>query len=131
MVRNPDPRLPRWLVAMLALEGIGVLALWAASLRADAFGDGLFAYQLQGTVPILHVSAEVGMAAALLVGAIGAVRSARWSTPVLTFAAGMLAYGAVNSLGWALHNDAILLLPMAIALGSATCILALVTTERR
>jgi hypothetical protein len=111
--------LPRLLVALLTLDAAGILAIWAASLRAGAFSDGLFAYQLEGAVPFFHLAAEVGMAAAVLVGVAGWLAAARWSLPVLTFAAGMLTYGAVTSLGWALHNDVALAVPMALTVALA------------
>lgn len=115
--------IPRLLTALVALEGLGVLAIWVGSLRAGAFSEGWFAYQLQGTVPFFHLAAEVGMAIVALVGVVGWLAAARWSTPVLTFAVGMMAYGAVNSLGWALHNDVAMAAPMAITLATAVWLL--------
>jgi len=52
-------------------------------------------------------------------------RSSR-TTPILTFAAGMLRYGAVNLLGWALHNDVTLAIPMGIAVVSAGWLMVVV-----
>ena len=42
---------------------------------------------------------------------------------MLTFAVGMMAYGAVNSLGWALHNDVAVVAPMAVTLATAVWLL--------
>lgn len=95
------------------------MAIWVSSLRAGAFHEGLLRYQLEGSVPIFHLAAEFGMAIIALIGVAGWLSAARWSLPVLTFAAGMLTYGAVNSLGWAIHNDAILAVPMGVTLATA------------
>jgi hypothetical protein len=122
--RRTRPRLPATLVALLALDAVAILALWAGSLRSGAFEQGVFAYQLEGTVPFFHLAAELGMAVAVLVGSAGWLAAARWSLPVLTFAAGMLSYGAVNALGWALHNDVAMAVPMAVTLALAGWLLA-------
>ena len=130
VTRRAGRRLPTLLIVLFALVGIGVLVIWAVSLRAGAFDDGLFVYQQQGSVPIFHLVAEVGMAFAALAGVVGWLAAARWATPVLTFAAGMLTYGAVNSLGWALHNDAALAVPMGIALISTARLMIVVVRSR-
>jgi len=122
--RNGPGRLPALLVGLLALDALAVLAIWGLSLAGGAFEEGLFAYQLEGTVPIFHLTAEIGMAVAALVGVVGWLRRAAWATPVLTFAAGMLAYGAVNALGWALHNDPATAIPMAVTVVLAGWLLA-------
>lgn len=115
---------PALLVGLLALDALAVLAIWGLSLAGGAFEEGLFAYQLEGAVPIFHLAAEIGMAVAALVGVVGWLRRAAWATTVLTFAAGMLTYGAVNALGWALHDDPATAIPMAITLVLAGWLLA-------
>lgn len=117
--RTRSQRLPFLLVALLAVEAVGVITIWVSSLRAGAFSDGVFAYQLEGSIPAFHLVAEFGMATALLVGVAGWFAGARGSSSILTFAAGMLTYGSVNALGWAVHNDVVLTIPMGIALVSA------------
>jgi hypothetical protein len=117
-------RVPALLVGLLALDAFAILAIWGLALAGGAFEEGLFAYQLEGTVPIFHLTAEIGMAVAALVGVVGWLRRAAWATPVLTFAAGMLTYGAVNALGWALHNDPATAVPMGITLVLAGWLLA-------
>jgi hypothetical protein len=111
-------------VALLALDALAVLAIWGLSLAGGAFEEGLFAYQLEGTVPVFHLAAEIGMAVAALAGVAGWLGRTAWATPVLTFAAGMLTYGAVNALGWALHNDPATAIPMAVTLVLAAWLLA-------
>lgn len=122
--RSRASRLPRLLVLLLAADALGVLVIWTISLRRGAFADGAFAYQLEGTVPFFHLLAEVGMAVVALVGAAAWLAGARWSVPVLTFAAGMLSYGAVNAFGWAIHNDPAMVLPMGLTLLLAVWLLA-------
>lgn len=75
-------------------------------------------------MPFFHLLAEVAMAVVALVGATAWLTGVRWSGPVLTFAAGMLSYGAVNAFGWALHNDPAMAMPMGLTLLLAAWLLA-------
>lgn len=64
---------------------------------------------LSGSVPefetepwaiAFHLTAEMGMAAVLLVGAVAALRHKPWATSVLLVGMGMVIYSAVNSPGY-------------------------------
>jgi len=120
--REPLPRLGPVLLLLLALDALGVIGIWTLSLRRGAFEEGLFTFQLQGNVPIFHLAAELGMALVTLVALAGWAAGRAWARPLLPFALGMLSYAAVNSLGWALHNDAATAAPMV-----ATLVLAALT----
>ena len=120
--REPLPHLGPVLLPLLALDAVGVIGIWIASLRRGAFEKGLFTYQLEGNVPIFHLAAELGMALVTLVAVVGWAAGRAWARPLLPFALGMLSYAAVNSLGWALHNDVATAAPML-----ATLVLAALT----
>lgn len=120
--REPLPRLGPVLLVLLALDAAGVIGIWIASLRQGAFEQGLFTYQLEGNVPIFHLAAEFGMALATFFAVAGWAADRAWARPLLPFALGMLSYAAVNSLGWALHNDVATAAPML-----ATLVLAALT----
>lgn len=102
--------------ALLALDCVGVFAIWMASLSEGAFEEGLLTYQLQGTVPAYHLVAEATMASVTLLGLGAHWAGRRWGNGVLLLGLGMMSYAAVNSLGWALHNDPWTAVPMIATL---------------
>jgi hypothetical protein len=105
-------RVERILLALVAIDCLAVVAIWKANLAGGAFPAGLFAYQLEGTVPIFHLTAEFLMAGVTVVGLLGLWRRRAWGPVVLLLGLGMFAYSAINALGWALHNDPSTAVPM-------------------
>lgn len=117
---RPSPRLRPWLLAIVAIDGLAIIAIWAVNLARGAFQEGILAYQPQGAVPIYHLIAELSMALALLTAVPGWATGRTWARAVLPFGLGMGTYNAVNALGWAFHNDPATAIPML-----ATIVLAL------
>lgn len=108
----------RLIGGILILEGLGTYAIWFLSLSGGAFPQGLLHYQ-DGNFPALHLAAELLMGSmALLAGTALLVRwkSAR-SLALLAF--GGLAYSSINSAGWPIENQPVLLIPMALTLVAA------------
>jgi hypothetical protein len=103
--------------ALIALDGLAILALWVVSLTSGAFGGiaGLFVYQ-EGNFPILHIIAEVLMGTLALVSGIGLMRRKPWARGLALAALGMLGYSSINSAGWPIRNDPSLLAPMVATL---------------
>lgn len=103
--------------ALLALNGVGILALWILSLTSGAFGGitGLLAYQ-DGNFPILHVTAEFLMGLVAVASGIGLLGRQPWARGLAMVAFGMLGYSAINSAGWPIRNDPSLLVPMLATL---------------
>jgi hypothetical protein len=115
---SPFPRGERWLGALLAGEGCALMGMWAQSLKAGAFRNGLITYQ-DGNYPVLHLSAEGLMGGALTAAGFGLWTRARWGRQVALFALGLLSYSSINSSGWALHNKPVLAIPMGLTLATA------------
>jgi hypothetical protein len=104
------------LIILLVLSCVGVFAIWMVELAGGAFDEGIFTYQLQGNIPIFHLIAEYGMAIVLLIGAVGWWQNRGWGRGVTLFGLGMFSYAAINSMGWALHNNVAVALPMVAVL---------------
>lgn len=101
------------------LMSIAVIVLWVVSFASGKTWEaGLFAYQ-NGNIPVFHVVAECGMSVVVLAGVAGWLRRARWGHTVTVFGVGMFGYSAINSFGWALHNEPFLTLPMIVSLVGA------------
>jgi hypothetical protein len=121
---------------LLALDGVGVLALWTLSLTSGAFGGltGLFVYQ-DGNFPILHVTAELLMGSMAAASGIGLLARQPWARGFALVAFGMLGYSAINSAGWPIRNDPSLLVPMGatltLVLVSIPVILRMLVKESR
>ncbi len=111
-MRTTWRRLP---AAFFLLDGIGILAIWALSLRDGAFAQGLLAFQ-DGNYPLLHLTAESLMGVLAIVAGLGLWRGAAWGRGMALLASGALAYSAINSAGWALYHDPVLAVPMAVTL---------------
>ena len=110
----------------LVVVGTGVAALWAASLPS-ALEDGMLTYagtQAVGNIAVFQVVAEAMMASTALAAGVGVLRGHRRGhrgRALALVANSMLAYSAVDSSGWLLHNQpAVLLVTAATFLGSAT-----------
>jgi hypothetical protein len=116
---------PRWISWYLIAVGVGVGVLWTASLPG-AFQDGLFTYagtSTAGNVPFFHILAEAIMAATALTAGLLWRRGSRRAPTVTLLANGMLAYSAINSSGWLLHNQ-----PAVTVLTGATLVGAIAST---
>jgi branched-subunit amino acid permease len=97
------------------LNCLALFALWGVSLATGhAWERGLFAYQ-DGNVPVFHLVAELSMAVVMLVGLLAWWRRREWGPLLALVAAGMFGYSGVNSMGWALHNDPVLPVPMGLS----------------
>jgi hypothetical protein len=71
----------------------------------------------------LHITAEVGMAITLLVGAWGSLKARAWGRPGLLVGLGMLIYSAVNSSGYySQSGDWGVVLMFALILASAVLV---------
>lgn len=108
----------RWiqiLIALLFLDSVGIFWIWGVALVDGAFQDGLFAYQ-EGNIPIFHLTAEFGMALVTLAGLYGWWHDRSWGRGITLLGMGMFTYSAVNSMGWAIHNDVALAIPMIATL---------------
>lgn len=121
---RPSPGLRPWLLAIVALDGLAVIAIWAVNIARGAFEEGIFSYQLQGAVPIYHLVAELSMALVLLTAVFGWATGRAWARAVLPFGLGMATYAAVNALGWAFHNDPATAVPMLVTIVLALPVLA-------
>lgn len=108
-------RYRRFVFGFWILMSVAILGLWGASFASGkTWEGGLFAYQ-NGNIPIFHLAAECGMSVIVLVGVVGWVRGFRWGRTVTVFGAGMFGYSAINSFGWALHNEPALTIPMSLS----------------
>jgi hypothetical protein len=107
-----------------------VIALWTWTFASGSGWErGLFVYQ-NGNIPIFHVLAELGMACTVLLGLQGWRRGLRWGLAVTTLGAGMFGYSAINSLGWALHNDVVLAIPMLASWIGIGLLLSVASAQR-
>ncbi|MCG8352740.1 MAG: hypothetical protein MI924_33670 [Chloroflexales bacterium] len=99
------------LSVFLVADGLMILVIWATSLAHGAFPAGLMVYQ-EGNYPILHLIAELLMAALALTAGVSLWLRLPWSRGMALCALGALAYATINSTGWALRKDPGLLLPL-------------------
>ena len=108
----------RALAGFLGFTGAGIIRYWVRWLRQGNLKQGLRTVEGDSYMA-LHVAAEVTTGVASVVAAIGLVTGKAWATMAAAFALGMMAYSTVNALGWALHNDRKLVLPLLGALGGS------------
>jgi hypothetical protein len=109
----------RWkllLTGLLLLNCLGIFWIWGTALDEGAFAEGIFTYQMEGNIPIFHLAAEFGMAILTAIGLIGWWRNRAWGRAILMLGLGMFTYSAINSMGWALVNDFVLVIPMVFTL---------------
>jgi hypothetical protein len=99
------------LSVFLVADGLMILVIWATSLAHGAFPVGVMVYQ-EGNYPILDLIAELLMAALALTAGVSLWLRTPWSRGMALFVLGALAYASINSSGWALHEDPVLLLPL-------------------
>ena len=106
----------RAILSFWLLNCLAIFVLWAVTLATGhGWQQGLFAYQ-NGNIPIFHLVAELSMAIVTLAGLVGWLRARRWGPPLALLGAGMFGYSAVNSMGWAIHNQPALAIPMGLSL---------------
>lgn len=107
--------LPRWPGALLALVGLGMIGFWSLQVvGAGIMKDGL--WTAEGNAYLLfHLAAE-GLAGliALVSGGGLLLRNRGMVSPALV-GAGAVLYAAVNSAGWAVLNDAGLVVVFAVS----------------
>jgi hypothetical protein len=108
----------RALAGFLGFTGAGMVRYWLRWLRQGNLKQGLQTVEGDSYVA-LHVAAEVLAGLASVVAAIGLVAGRAWATIAAAFALGMVAYSTINALGWALHSDRKLVLPLLGALGGS------------
>lgn len=113
-------RLSRWSQGLVMgfwfLQCAGVVAFWALVLsRGAGWSEGLLVYQ-NGNIPLFHLVAELAMAVVVAVGLVGWRGRRTWGPPLALVGAGMFGYSAINSMGWAIHNDPVLAVPMVVSL---------------
>lgn len=108
----------RALAGFLGFTGAGMLRYWLRWLRQGKLKDGLQTVEGDSYIA-LHVAAEVLTGLVSVIAAIGLVTGRARATIAAAFALGMVAYSTINALGWALHNDRKLVLPLLGALGGS------------
>lgn len=102
--------------------GFAVGGLWLASLPG-AFEDGVLTYagtEDVGNIPIFHLVAELTMAVTALGAGWALHREAQHARTLAYLASGMLTYSAINSSGWLLHNQPVVLAATAGTLVGST-----------
>lgn len=105
----------RVVLGFYALASLGIFALWTLNLARGAWEQGIFKYQLTGNIPVFHLTAEFLMALITLAGILGLAANRRWGQLVFVLGIGMFLYSAINSFGWALHNDLAQGIPMILS----------------
>jgi hypothetical protein len=120
-------RIQRIVAAFFFVDSLAVLAIWAGNLAGGAFPNGLLARQQEVSIPLLHLVAEFLMAGVTLAGVVGLWQGRRWGTSLTLVGMGMFAYAALNSLGWAIVNDPVQGLPMALTLLAAAAAVPLLS----
>ncbi len=106
----------RVVLSFWLLNSLAIFVLWAVTLATGhGWTQGLFAYQ-NGNIPIFHLVAESSMAIVTLAGLVGWQLARRWGPPLALVGAGMFGYSAINSMGWAIHNQPALTIPMGLSL---------------
>ena len=108
----------RALSGFLGFTGAGIIRYWVGWLRKGNLNEGLRTVEGDSYVA-LHVAAEVLAGLASVVAAIGLVTGRAWATIAAAFALGMVVYSTINALGWALHNERKLALPLLGALSGS------------
>jgi hypothetical protein len=86
-VANQGGTMHRWkplLAGLLLLNCLGIFWIWGTALGEGAFAAGLFRYQLEGNIPIFHLTAELGMAILTAVGVVGWWGNWKWGRILLT-----------------------------------------------
>ena len=112
------------------LNSIAIFVLWAVTLaQGQGWERGLFVYQ-NGNIPVFHLAAECVMACVTLLGLIAWLRRRSWGPSTALIGAGMFGYSAINSLGWALHNQVALALPMLLSLAALPPLFRLARASR-
>ena len=110
------PRRRPVLASFLFLNSLAVFVIWPALLSNGAFPKGLTAYQMEGTIPILHLVSEFLMALITIAGATAMWLGDKRAEKITLLGLGMFLYSAINSLGWKLHNQFLMALPMIVTL---------------
>ncbi len=106
------------LAGFLGLTGAGMVRYWVRWLRKGNLKEGLQTVEGDSYIA-LHVAAEALAGLASIVAALGLVTGRAWATVAAAFALGMVAYSAINALGWALRNDRKLAMPLLGALSGS------------
>ena len=114
---------------LLALVGVAMIGFWAQHVARGGLPDGILTVDSNAYI-ILHIAAELVTAVACLLGGLALSLGLDWGAAVGLVASGMLAYAAVNSLGWGLRNSRPLSIGLVVALliavASGVCLLALI-----
>ena len=108
-------RLKQLVLGFYALASLGIFVIWIINLLNGAWEQGIFAYQLTGSIPVFHLAAEFLMALVTLAGITGLAANRRWGRSVFLLGVGMFTYSAINAFGWALHNDLAQGIPMILS----------------
>ncbi len=114
-MNSPSKRLKQWVLGFYTLSSLGVFVIWTLNLLDDAWEQSIFTYQLTGNIPIFHLAAEFLMALVTLSGILGLAANRRWGRCIFLLGVGMFTYSAVNSFGWALHNNLAQGIPMILS----------------
>lgn len=123
IIASRDERMPHKggavaVAVVLILLGLGTYAVWAMSLFRGAFSSGLLHYQ-DGNYPVLHLTAELLMGTAAIAAGVSLWHGRKWATSMAMLAFGALTYSSINSAGWPIVNQPVLLAPMALTLAAA------------
>ena len=104
------------LLVLLFILSLAIFGIWGMNFAAGAFAEGIFIGQQETSLPIFHLVAEFLMAGVTMAGVIGFWRKKAWAKGLTVFGMGMFTYSAINSMGWAVINDPLQAIPMAITL---------------
>lgn len=116
------PRWPGWLIAF---TGLGMIAFWTLQLVvAEIMKDGLWAVEGKAYL-LFHIVAELLAGVTALVGGIGLSLRRPLAMSLCLAGAGGVLYAAVNSAGWAVLNDQVLVFVLLF------CALLVVVAARR
>lgn len=98
---------PRWPGALLAFVGLGMIGFWSLQLASGIMSSGL--RTVEGNAYLaFHVAAELLGGATALGGGLCMIARRPGGLRAALTGGGAVAYAAMNSIGWAVLNDAAL-----------------------
>jgi DMSO/TMAO reductase YedYZ heme-binding membrane subunit len=104
------------IITLLILNSFGVFLVTPIDISSGAYPGGIFHWVSDETIPAYHVLAEFLTAAFTLVGMYGWLKSKSWGRGMALFGLGMFCYSSVNSIGWAMRTNPVLIAPMIFTL---------------
>lgn len=114
--RAEDRAAPRWPGVVVALLGLGMIAFWTMQLAVESIMAGGLGTAEGDAYLLFHLIAELLAGATAVLGGTALLLRRQAGVSITLIGAGGVLYAAVNSLGWAVLNDAALVVVFIVSI---------------